>query len=107
MNGCKTAIFSRFRVGNRLTRNEQESSVSPLVGSLFCLQIPQKDSAVNTDPSVSAGISRWKRSFGSYTVVPACFSALSKASDVRLRNSPAVLDMLLSKTLWALLCRTP
>ena len=46
----------------------------------------------STGPSVSAGISRLKRCIGSYTLVPACSSALIKTSGVRLRWSPAVLD---------------
>ena len=58
-----------------------------------------------TAPRVSAGSSRRKRCIGSCTRVPARASASISTSGVRLRKSPAVLDMLLSKVAWAWLWR--
>ena len=56
-------------------------------------------------PRASAGISSRNRWIGSCTRVPASARACRSTSGVRLRKSPAVLDMVLSKVAWAWLCR--
>ncbi|WP_241563839.1 hypothetical protein [Nonomuraea polychroma] len=66
---------------------------------------PSLARAGSAGPRVSAGSSSVKRCIGSYTLVPARFRAAIRTSGVRLRKSPAVLDMLLSKTPPMWLCR--